>query len=220
MEQIDLEDEVMEGRVYGWRWYAALHGPWLLISPTIPHRHRHAPPKQLAPEPGDEASWLHSFREHFNVADLHDWSYSDVAPRVDDAPYPHGFHVFSKYNDVIRKYAPCALSNCRGGFRVPPTWDANKVPASWRPWLKDWPDIDRLGATPVLAFVEMSGIIVEHEIGYRAQKVRPVRLFSTAGPKTRRLLADKLGWPDTIRRVRKFNSYPNPVESNLRRLEA
>lgn len=217
MDQIDLDDEVFEGRLFGWRWYAALHGPWALLSPSYPRRYRFAPPEGLRPEPYDEESWLNAYRECFNLIDLHDWNYADQAPSTasDDM---HGFHVFSEYADVIRKYAHAAVSQCRGGYDVP--WDHRKVPHSWQPFLKDWPDVSRLSTTPVLAFVEMSGIVVEHEIGYRAQKVRPVRLYSTAGPKTRTLLADKLGWPDQIHRVRKFFTHSNPAESNLRRLEA
>lgn len=221
MDQIGLDDEVMEGRLFGWRWFAALHGPWFLISPTIPHRQKYAPPASLKPEARDKEAWLDAYRGHFNVIEMHDWSYSHEAPQLnDDFSNLRGFHVFREYDHAIRRYAPTALSNCRGGYRVPPTWDSDNVPRSWKPWLMDWPNSDRLTATPILAFVEMSGIIVEHEVGYRVQKIRPVSLYSTASAKIRRLLADQLGWPDEIMRVRKFTSYKNPAESNLRRLEA
>lgn len=228
MDDIDLDDEVFEGRLFGWRWISVIHGPWLPVSPVIHTPSTYGPTEVERPTPGDESEWMRAMNEYLNVVDLHDWNEADQAPRIlspskrrpeINVSDVHGFHIFRTHELAISKYASQVIGICRLGYQLP--WKNNdEVPRSWEPWLADWPNQTYLSATPLLAFVELGGIVVEHDDGYRAQKVRVLKLYSPRGPKTRRLLTDKIGWPGKIERVRKFLPRRSPVKDNLRRLEA
>lgn len=61
--------------------------------------------------------------------------------------------------------------------------------------------IKHMGWKPTVLYakVELAGVIVEHDLGYRAQMTRIVELFSDLSQSSRDLLAERLGWPFEIK---------------------
>lgn len=51
---------------------------------------------------------------------------------------------------------------------------------------------------PVMAKIEIGGIVVEHEHGYRSERSRVIELYMFAGEEVRANVAQQLGWPFEI----------------------
>lgn len=218
MGEIALSEEVYEGQLFGWRWFIAAEGPNVLVAPTMSTAKKtYTEEEQQALVFQSPSQWVDTFHKHFNTYDLFDWNEADGEPSMEVAN-GSGFWFFQDYSDCIKRYAETTLKRCRRGpLEIP--YEGLFYPEGWPtstgPYQKK---ILSFPIVPVLGFVEGSGIVVEHEIGYRAQKLRIVKLFSLGWQRQRAELAERLGWPDEIKRVRKLGSYPNPATSNLRRL--
>ena len=50
----------------------------------------------------------------------------------------------------------------------------------------------------VYAVVSLSGVIIEHDLGYRASELEILSLYSTENNSHRRNLAHRLGWPGKV----------------------
>lgn len=208
---INDDEEVFEGQLFGWRWFAFFPGPDLLVSPTFSMN------REVSPFSSNSAS-VETVKSLYHTYDTLDWNEADRAPEMHSR---HGFWVFDTYAGSIAKYTPTIYADCKTPYLMPGS--VKEVPEGWDSLTihSPWGTLRRVifKAIPVLGFVEMSGIVVEHEHGYRAQRVRIVKLYSPERKNKRNRLAEALGWPDEIRRVRKFFDYKNPVETDLRRLE-
>lgn len=221
MDEIALEEDVYEGRLFGWRWFAIAHGPNSLVAPMQTVKREF-----FIDEVRDEifescSDWTEAFPRFVNVYELFDWNESDEPPRL-SWDSMHGFWVFTKYRDCINGYAETILRRCHNdslvlsceGLTHPGHWPTVET----NPHSQSNEKTFNIPFTPVVGFVELSGTIVEHEAGYRAERLRLISLYSLGSRHERLEIADAIGWPDEIKKIRRFLNHKDPTSSNLRRL--
>lgn len=217
-DEILLDEDVYEGRTFGWRWFAFLPGPDLMVPPIIPYRKSAESVKSYAPEDDTVDEWRRALGQYFYTYDLFDWSTAHAQPTLKPACL-NGFHVFRDYKHAVRRYTAPTIASCRAGFRIP--WAMEGWPVEWQQFLVgDWVKSHDINGVPVLGFVELSGTIVEHDDGYRAEKLRLIKLYSPASKAERQALSERIGWLETLPAVRRHRNIKNPLTDNLRKLEA
>lgn len=232
--EIRHDEDIYEGKLYGWRWFLVTHGLWSVVPPMFSSKRTVQANRlrlQLTRDPHEYARLLGDW---FDSIDLLGWNQSDVPPDYitektlveamsegKGVPRGHasGFHLFANYRDAVN-YANVPYTVKRSGMSLPFTGNGPPQLAEVD-WLGDhlMPCGTRLQVTPLLAFVEASGAIVEHQKGYRAHLLRLVSLHTDGRKRERADLANKIGWPGEIHRYRKIWNMENPTETQLRRIE-
>lgn len=228
---VEYDEDVYAGRLYGWRWFLAIEGFWVVVPPMFSTRRELNTPIDTAVKGiTDPDEFYSTIRERFGAMDLLGWNSADVIPemassaqvgsyqvRVGGRAAMGGFHFFTDYQGALGYGAvPYRLKcsgmpmPCHSDLLLPP-------PESLRPYLLKGGLY--VMASPLLAFVEGAGVLVEHDKGYRAQMLRIVSLYSDKKKAERAELADNLGWPGEIGRLRKLRTIPNPSDTQLRRLD-
>lgn len=117
--------------------------------------------------------------------DLLDWIVADSPPlmyaidvRGQEGPVPdqHGIHAFHGKGQAV-KYATDFTD----------VWASN--------YTFGGQEAER---EVVMAYVELQGYVVEHEMGYRAEKIRIIELHAGGDDEHREKLANDIGWPFEI----------------------
>lgn len=227
--EIGHDEDIYEGKLYGWRWFTVAHGLWSVVPPMFSAKFTRDNGRFTLCTTTEGEEYFELLRNYLNVIDLFDWNQSDVPPDYPriyrgkaneevQRPLGHssGFHLFTSYKKAVNyaivpygaKLTGLALPQ-NNRIRVPDTMTEHMMPSSQL----------ALKVTPLLAFVEASGAVVEHELGYRAHLLRIVDLYSDGRKAARAQLADNIGWPGEIKKFRKLRSLRNPTETQLRRLD-
>lgn len=226
---IEYDEDIYEGKLYGWRWFVAIHGIWQVAPPMFSVRRSRENRRFELMATSDGDRYFELLHDYFDRIDLLDWNQADHPPNLPRVttkrsyaiitlPTGHcsGYHLFANYRDAVN-YALIPYTVKKEGVSLPPTFRA-EFPEHLSEHFKD-PMKPSLKVTPLLAFVEASGAIVEHEKGYRAHLIRIVSLYSDGRKRARQELADNIGWPGVIHKYRKLRNMKNPSDTNLRRLD-
>jgi hypothetical protein len=226
--EIGHDEEIYEGKLYGWRWFMVIHGLWILTSPMFAAKRSRDNSRARLTATDDSEEYFQLLRNYYFSLDLFDWNQSDVPPDLPrmksktefELPTGHasGFHLFTEYGHAVN-YALVPYTVRQTGLALPHN-SAVRPTESFAPHIhpSDQGGL-YLNVTPVLGFVEASGAIVEHELGYRAHLLRIVSLYSDGRKRGRQELADRIGWPGEIRKYRKLRNMKNPSDTQLRRLD-
>jgi hypothetical protein len=182
----------------------------------------------------DAATHIHSTQpdwdfaaDYYDAIDLFDWNQSDIPPAIPRfekiaTAFPRGlasgYHLFTEYRDAVN-YAIVPYSLKKNGLALPLQGSPDSLPPELAEQVISDDPYVAIGVTPLLAFVEASGAIVEHEKGYRAHLIRVVSLYSDGRKRARQELADNIGWPGEIKKYRKLRKMQNPSDTELRRLD-
>lgn len=120
--------------------------------------------------------------------DLFDWTHADEAPEIGDPDNWVQSYYPKPHNEYVNLHDPGADK----GLYAFKTLELSREyirNLNWKP-------------TVVFAKVQLAGVVVEHENGYRAQKTRIVELYCEStgsngltSDADRDLLASRLGWP-------------------------
>lgn len=222
--EIEYDEDIYEGKLYGWRWFIAAHGLWQVLPPMFSARRGGSVSRMELFTTGNTEEYFEMVREHYAAIDLLDWNQSDVPPEIARGRKrgfvipkgcSSGFHLFSDYRDAVN-YAVVPYTAKRQGLSLPINTVVNPSQVMGEHLMEDGYS---LRTTPLLAFVEASGAIVEHEKGYRAHLIRIVSLYSDGRKRARQELADNIGWPGVIHKYRKLWNMKNPSDTQLRRLD-
>lgn len=174
IEPCEDYDEVV-GPLYGWRVYRVVNlndGRTCLVPLYWPLRVADTGKPcyvQAGIDPDEDPD------VEWAVVDLLEWTTADHAPKIysfDEEVDTHGIHVFADKLDA-HKYLNAYLGQACNYENNP-------------------------HREVILAKVEIQGYVVEHEVGYRAEKARIVELNYGGSDKVREQLADALGWPFPI----------------------
>lgn len=224
---IEPDEDVYEGKLYGWRWFAVVHGLWIVVPPMFVTKRTRDNNRVALSAARTGERYFDLLSDYYAALDLINWNEADQPPnyqRQQDEgvfviPKGHssGFHLFSNYKSALG-YAVVPYDLKKSGVPLP-CWHGDlNVPAEMQDHVIGSEYLS-LRVTPILAFVEASGAIVEHEKGYRAHLLRLVSLYSEGRASKRQALASRIGWPGKIQRFKKLRGIKNPTEDQLRRLE-
>jgi hypothetical protein len=224
---IEHDEDIYEGKLYGWRWFMVIHGLWILTPPMFSVKRSRDNQRARLTTTSDSEEYFRLLHEYYYSLDLFDWNQSDVPPDlarfktqkefVMPTGHASGFHLFADYDHAVN-YALVPYTAKQEGVALPQNPYVRPT-ESITPHLRRPDGSLSLKVTPVLAFVEASGAIVEHELGYRAHLIRVVSLYSDGRKRARRELADNIGWPGEIHKFRKLRKMENPSDTQLRRLD-
>lgn len=159
-------------------------------------------------ENGDPCSGV-DFDEQSSLIeiDLFDWHVSPMVPTMES-----GHHVWAlakpspnnEFDDIEEWWPQAVTQEWVAGRQESYTGLRCGVHSFKR--LRHAIDYSRVARSPfqhvanvaVIAKIELGGIVVEHDDGYRSEKSRIVSLMMTEGPEFRENMARHLGWPFEI----------------------
>lgn len=145
------------------------------------------------------------------TVDLFDWSEASQAPEIES-----DFHIWTRTNSEywmgeVEDWWPVSehpnyladdeaamkrqeiYARLRGGIH---SFKEKRHAFDYARYFRG--PLQSFAGVPVLAKIEISGIVVEHEHGYRSERSRIIELYMFAGDEVRARVAQQLGWPFEI----------------------